>query len=78
MKNNQNQLKINQTQLIKIPKEIVLLKDRLHNIFQNFGLNLNSTGKNFFKTLLKMEKILVIIIGFLKQMISLLLKVLIF
>ena len=45
MKNNQNQLKINQTQLIKIPKEIVLLKDRLHNIFQNFGLNLNSTGK---------------------------------
>ena len=45
MKNNKNQLKINQTQLIKIPKEIVLLKDRLHNIFQNFGLNLNSTGK---------------------------------
>ena len=43
MKNNQNQLKINQTQLIKIPKEIVLLKDRLDNIFENFGLNLNST-----------------------------------
>ena len=56
MKNNQNQLKINQTQLIKIPKEIVLLKDRLDNIFENFGLNLNSTGKKFLKNLAKYGK----------------------
>ena len=27
----------------KNPKEIVLLKDRLDNIFKNFGLNFNST-----------------------------------
>ena len=29
----------------KKPKEIVLLKDRLDNIFENFGSNVSSAGK---------------------------------
>ena len=31
----------------KKPKEVVLLKDKLDFIFKNFGLDFNSTGKNF-------------------------------
>ena len=36
----------------KKPKEIVLLKDRLDNIFENFGSNVSSAGKkgNFCRT----------------------------
>ena len=34
----------------------MLLKDRLDNIFQNFGLNFNSAGKKFLKKLAKDEK----------------------
>ena len=40
----------------KNPKEIGLLKDRLDNIFKNFGLNFNSTGKKFLEKLAKDEK----------------------
>ena len=40
----------------KEPKEIVLLKYRLHYIFTNFRSNLNSTGKNFLVRLAKDEK----------------------
>ena len=40
----------------KKPKEIVLLKDRLDNIFENFGSNFNSTGKKFLEKLAKDEK----------------------
>ena len=61
----------------KKPKEIVLPKDRLDSIFENFGSNFNNTGKNFLKSLLKMKK-LIIIICFLTMMTSLLLKVLFF
>ena len=50
----------------KKPKEIVLLKDKLDYIFKNFGSNFNSTGKNFLKRLAKDQKILIIIICFLK------------
>ena len=49
----------------KNPKEIGLLKDRLDNIFKNFGLNFNSTEENFLKSLLKMKKRLIIKIYFL-------------
>ena len=49
----------------KKPKEIVLLKDRLDNIFENFGSNFNSTGKKFLEKLAKDEKRLIIIICFL-------------
>ena len=38
------------------PKETVLLKDRLDNIFKNFGSYFNSTGKDFLKKLAKDEK----------------------
>ena len=31
----------------KKPKEVVLLKDKLDFIFKNFGLDFNSTEKNF-------------------------------
>ena len=31
----------------KEPEKIVLLKDRLDYIFENFSSNFNSTGKNF-------------------------------
>ena len=40
----------------KKPKEIVLLKDKLDDIFKNFGANFNSPGKKFLKKLLKMKK----------------------
>ena len=41
----------------KKPKEIVLPKDRLDSIFENFGSNFNNTGKKFLKKLAKDEKI---------------------
>ena len=50
----------------KNPKEIVLLKDRLDFIFNNFNQKFNSTGKNFLKKLAKDEKKLIIIICFLE------------
>ena len=62
----------------KKPKEIVLLKDKLDFIFKNFGQNFNNTGKNVLKKIGKDEKKLILIICFLKQKISLLLKMLIF
>ena len=37
-------------------KEIVLLKDKLDDIFKDFGTNFNSTRKNFLKELAKDEK----------------------
>ena len=40
----------------KKPKEIVPLKDRLDKIFENFGLDFNSTGKKFLKRLAKCEE----------------------
>ena len=54
---NKNQLepiKDQSTMDDKKPKETVLIKDRLDNIFRNFGLN--STGKKFLKRLAKDEK----------------------
>ena len=48
------------------PKKIVLLKDRLGNIFDNFDSNFNNTGKSFLKTFQKMKKRLIMIICFLK------------
>ena len=71
-------LKDELTVVDKKPKEIVLLKDKLDHIFKNFGSNFNSTGKHFLIKLAKDEKRLIIIICFLKLMISMLLKVLIF
>ena len=71
-------LKDELTVVDKKPKEIVLLKDKLDHIFKNFGSNFNSTGKNFLIKLAKDEKRLIIIICFLKLMISMLLKVLVF
>ena len=69
----------NQSDLVdKKSKEIVLPKDRLDSIFENFGSNFNNTGKKFLKKLAKDEKKLIIIICFLTIMASLLLKVLIF
>ena len=62
----------------KKPKEIVLLEDKLDYIFKNFGSRFNSTGKYFLKRLAKDEKEIDHNNSFLKQMISLLLKVLIF
>ena len=50
----------------KNSKEIVLLKDRLDFIFNNFNQKVNSTGKNFLKKLAKDEKKLIIIICFLE------------
>ena len=50
----------------KNPKEIVLLKDRLDFIFNNFNQKFNSTGKNFLKKPAKDEKKLIIIICFLE------------
>ena len=41
----------------KKPKEIVLPKDRLDSIFENFGSNFNNTGKKVLKKLAKDEKI---------------------
>ena len=41
----------------KKPKEIVLPKDRLDSIFENFVSNFNNTGKKFLKKLAKDEKI---------------------
>ena len=40
----------------KKPEEIVLLKNKLDYIFENFNSNFNSTGKNFLKRLAKDEK----------------------
>ena len=40
----------------KKPKEIVMLKGRLDNIFENRGSNFNSTGKKFIEKLAKDEK----------------------
>ena len=37
-------IKDQSTMVDKKPKEIVLLKGRLDNIFENFGSNFNSTG----------------------------------
>ena len=37
-------------------KKIVLLKDRLGNIFDNFDSNFNNTGKKFLKNISKDEK----------------------
>ena len=62
----------------KKSKEIVLLKDKLNFIFKNFDSNFNSTGKKFLIKLAKDEKRLIIIICFLAEMTSLLLKVLVF
>ena len=59
-------LKDQSTMADKKPKEIVLLKDKLDYIFKNFGSNFNSTGKKFLKRLAKDQKILIIIICFLK------------
>ena len=42
--------------LIKKPKEIVLLKDKLDYIFKDFDTNFNSTGKYFLKQLAKDEQ----------------------
>ena len=50
----------------KKPKKIVLLKHKLDHIFNNFGWNLNSTGKYFLIRIAKDEKRLIIIICFLK------------
>ena len=71
-------LKDESTVVDKKPKEIVLLKDKLDHIFKNFGSNFNITGKTFLIKLAKDEKRLIMIICFLKLMISMLLKVLIF
>ena len=71
-------LKDESTVADKKSKEIVVLKDKLDYIFKNFGPNFNSTGKKFLIKLAKDEKRLIIIICFLKLMISMLLKVLIF
>ena len=40
----------------KKPKEIVLLKHRLDNIFKNSGTNFDSAGKKFLENLAKDEK----------------------
>ena len=40
-------------------KEIVLLKHRLDNIFENSGTNFNSAGKKFLENLAKDEKIII-------------------
>ena len=57
---NEEQSEVLQDQLTttdkKKPKEIVLLKDKLDYILENFGSNFNSTGKNFLKKLAKDEK----------------------
>ena len=74
----QSVLKDESTVVDKKPKRIVLLKDKLDHIFKNFGSNFNSTGKNFLIKLAKDEKRLIIMICFLKLMISMLLKVLVF
>ena len=50
----------------KKPKKIVLLKDKIDQIFKNFGSNFNSTGKNLPKKFSRDEKRLIIIIWFLK------------
>ena len=71
-------LKDESTVADKKPKEIVLLKDKLDFIFKNFGSNFNSTGKKFIIKLAKDEKKIDYSNFFLKQTISLLLKVLIF
>ena len=47
---NEEQLEVlenESTMADKKPKEVVLLKDKLDFIFKNFGLDFNSTGKNF-------------------------------
>ena len=48
----------------KKPKKIVLLKDQLDFIFNDFGSSFNSTGKTFLIKLAKFEKKLIIIICF--------------
>ena len=50
----------------KKSKEILLLKDRLDFIFENFDQNFNNAGKKFLKILSRMKKRLIIIICFLK------------
>ena len=62
----------------KKPTKIVLLKDKLDFIFKNFGSNFNNTGKKILIKHAKDKKRLIIIIFFLKQIVSLFLKVLIF
>ena len=62
----------------KKSKEIVPLKDKFNFIFKNFDQNFNSTGKNFLEKLAKDEKTIDYNICFLKQMINLFIKMLIF
>ena len=52
--------------------------DKLDYIFKNFDTNFKNAGENVLKKLAKDEKSLIIIICFLKQKISLFLKMLIF
>ena len=59
-------------------KKIVLLIEKLDYIIKNLYPNFNSTGKKFLIKLAKDEKRLIIIICFLAEMTSLLLKVLVF
>ena len=42
--------------VVKKPKKIVLLKEKLDHIFRNFGSNFDSTGENFLINLAKDEK----------------------
>ena len=49
-------LKDESTKVDKKPKKSVLLKDKLDNIFKNFGSNFNSTGRRFLIKLAKDEK----------------------
>ena len=49
-------LKDESTKVDKKPKKSVLLKDKLDNIFKNFGSNFNSTGRRFLIKLPKDEK----------------------
>ena len=57
-------LKDESTMADKKPKKIVLLKDQLDFIFNDFGSSFNSTGKTFLIKLAKFEKKLIIIICF--------------
>ena len=49
-------LKDESTVVVKKPKKIVLLKEKLDHIFRNFGSNFDSTGENFLINLAKDEK----------------------
>ena len=59
-------LKDESTVTNKRSKKIVLLKDELDYVFKNFGSNFNSTEKYFLIKFAKDERILIIIICFLK------------